>query len=246
MSSSSSSPPEASPDRPGGSGGRAMRAAAIWGALALVTLWPLAVALGSPLLEWRGPVYVVAGAAGVVALALLPVQPLMAAGWLPGPARPRRVHRAVGLGLVAAVAVHVGGLWLTSPPDVVDALTFASPTPFSAWGVVAMWAVALSAAMALLRRRLGWRPAVWRSAHTLLAGVIVSGGVVHALLIVGTMGPVSKAVLSAAAVAALGAAALRLRAWRGVARRRHAPPPARGRHDTACRPARDTGKPDAV
>ena len=45
-----------------------------------------------------------------------------------------------------------------SPPDVIDALTFASPTPFSVWGVIAMWAVSplapagrLSAAACALR-----------------------------------------------------------------------------------------------
>lgn len=44
--------------------------------------------------------------------------------------------------------LHVVGLWVTSPPDVIDALLFWSPTPFSFCGVVAMWAVFASALMA--------------------------------------------------------------------------------------------------
>jgi hypothetical protein len=43
--------------------------------------------------------------------------------------------------LVVAVVVHVGGLWITSPPDMIDALLLTSPTPFSAFGVIAMWAI---------------------------------------------------------------------------------------------------------
>jgi len=56
----------------------------IWGALAAAVLLPLAVAATSPLLEWRGPVYIAAGFAGVLGLGLLLVQPLLAAGFLPG------------------------------------------------------------------------------------------------------------------------------------------------------------------
>ena len=68
--------------------------------------------------------------------------------------------------LVVAVVIHVAALWITSPPDVVDALLFASPTPFSAWGVIAMWAVFAAALLAALRRRLRLRPRTWRIAFT--------------------------------------------------------------------------------
>ena len=83
-------------------------------------------------------------------MALLLVQPLLVAGYLPGlpRSRGRRMHRWVGGGLIAAVVIHVAALWLTSPPDVIDALLFVSPTPFSAWGVIAMWAVFAAAALA--------------------------------------------------------------------------------------------------
>jgi hypothetical protein len=58
-----------------------------------------------------------------------------------------------------------------------------------------MWAVFISAVLALLRRRLHVRPLVWRRTHGLLAVMIMGGSVIHALLIEGTMEPVSKAIL---------------------------------------------------
>ena len=81
------------------------------------------------------------GLPGVLSLGLLLLQPLLAGRYLPGlsAVMSRHIHRWIGLTLVLAIVVHVAGLWLTSPPDVVDALLFVSPTPFSAWGVIAMW-----------------------------------------------------------------------------------------------------------
>ena len=185
-------------------GARSLRAVVIWAALAAVLAVPLAVAARSPLLAWRDPVYIAAGLAGGVALGLLLLQPLPAGGYLPGLRMRlgRRVHAWVGAGLVAALAVHIGALWLTSPPDVVDALLLRSPTPFSAWGVIATWAVLTSALLAVLRGRLRWRLMVWRLCHIGLALVIVLSSVVHAMLIDGTMGLMSKAALSALVVAA--------------------------------------------
>ncbi len=185
------------------------RTVLIWGALAAALAISLLVAATSPLLEWRSPVYIAAGLAGVVGMGLLLLQPLLAGGHLPGLGARlgRRIHAWVGVALVAAVLVHVAGLWLTSPPDVVDALLFRSPTPFSVWGVIAMWAVLAAALLAALRRRLRLRPAVWRVWHMAFAVVIVAGSVIHALLIEGTMGTVSKAVLCALVVAAAALAA---------------------------------------
>jgi hypothetical protein len=175
------------------------RATLIWGALALAIGVPIAVAATSPQLEWRGPVYILAGFSGIVALGLLLVQPLLIAGYLPGLSayRSRRAHHWIGGTLVAAIVIHVAGLWITSPPDMVDALTFESPTPFSAWGVIAMWAIFALAFLASLRRRLGLRLRTWRVAHLLLAIIIVAGSVVHAILIEGTMETVSKTALCA-------------------------------------------------
>ena len=191
-----------------------MRAALVWGALAALIGVPLVLAAQSPLLQWRQPVYILGGFAGVVAMALMLVQPLLVAGWLPGFRGPpgRRLHRLTGLSLLGAVLVHVGALWVFSPPDVIDALTFTSPTPFSAWGVLAMWAVMASAVLALWRRRMGARR--WRALHGGLVVVIVAGGVAHAVLIEGTMEWVSKLLLCAAVLAASAIALFKV--WRRV------------------------------
>src|ERR1700743_1538172 len=153
------------------------RAALIWGALAVAIGVPIAVAAMSPQLEWRGPIYILAGFAGIIALGLLLVQPLLIGGYLPGLSayRGRRAHHWIGGALVAALVIHVAGLWITSPPDMIDALTFESPTPFSPWGVVAMWAILALALLAVFRRRLGLRLRTWRVVHLLLAIVIVAG-----------------------------------------------------------------------
>jgi predicted ferric reductase len=194
---------------------RSARSTLIWVALAAVLTVPIAAAAASPLLAWRGPVYIAAGFAGVVALALMLVQPLAVGGYLPGLAayRGRRLHHWIGGLLVAAVVIHVGGLWLTSAPDVIDALLFASPTPFSAWGVIAMWAVFAAALLAALRRRLRLSPRTWRIGHSLLAVVTVGGSVVHSLLIEGTMETMSKAALCVLIIAATLKVMLDLRAW---------------------------------
>lgn len=192
-----------------------LRTALIWTVVASSIAGALAIAATSPLLAWRGPIYIVAGFAGVVALALVLLQPLLVAGSLPGlpAARGRQMHHWVGAALVAAIIIHVSGLWLTSPPDVVDALLFDSPTPFSVWGVVAMWAAFAAALLAALRRPMRLRPRLWRLGHTVLVVVVVLGGVVHALLIDGTMGNVSKLVLCALVVAATAFALFERRVW---------------------------------
>ena len=191
------------------------RAAVIWVAWIIAIAVPIAVSVTSPLLAWREPVYVVAGFGGVIALALLLVQPLLAGGYLPGLSawRGRRVHRWTGGALVVAVAVHVGGLWITSPPDVVDALLFTSPTPFSAWGVIAMWAVFATALLAVLRRKLRLPPRIWRRFHAGFAVVIVVGSVVHAMLVEGAMGTWSKTALCALVLIATAKVLMDLRVW---------------------------------
>src|SRR3954453_9172122 len=100
----------------------------IWPALGAAIAVPVTAAAASPLLAWRGPLYIIAGFAGIVALGLMLVQPLLAGGYLPGleAFRGRRAHRFMGAALVVAILVHVAGLWITSPPDMVDALLFAS------------------------------------------------------------------------------------------------------------------------
>lgn len=181
-----------------------MRAVLIWATLATAIGVPLVAAAFSPFLEWRDPVYIVAGFAGIAALGLLLVQPLLIVGYLPGlqAFRARHIHRWVGSTLVLAVVVHVIGLWITSPPDMIDALTFTSPTPFSPFGVIAMWAIFATALVAAFRRRLGLTLRTWRITHLSLAVIIVIGSVVHGLLIEGTMETMSKAALCALVVLA--------------------------------------------
>jgi len=179
-------------------------AALVWAALAAAICVPIALSTASPLLAWRGPIYILAGLVGMVALGLLLVQPVLIAGYLPGLSayRTRRIHHWVGGAVVVAVVVHVVGLWITSPPDMIDALLFVSPTPFSPFGVTAMWAIFAVALLAAFRRRLGLRLRTWRIAHMLLAAVIVVGSVVHVMLVEGTMETVSKAALCVLVVAA--------------------------------------------
>lgn len=195
---------------------RSVQATLIWVALAAAVCVPIAAAAASDLLAWRSPVYVLAGFAGIVALGLVLVQPLLIGGYLPGLSaiRRRHAHRWIGGALVVAVITHVGGLWITSPPDMIDALLFVSPTPFSPFGVIAMWAIFAVALLAALRRRLGLRLRTWRVAHMILAVIIVAGGLVHTMLIEGTMETVSKAVLCALVLAATIKVIADLRVWR--------------------------------
>jgi predicted ferric reductase len=160
------------------------------------------LAATSPYLQWRDAIYIAASFAGILAFGLLLVQPLLIAGYLPGLSaiRARRLHRWIGGVLVVGTLVHVAGLWITSPPDMLDALLFRSPTLFSPFGVVAMWAIFATATLALVRRRLGLR--TWRITHMSLAAVIVGCSVIHGMLIEGTMETMSKAALCALVIAA--------------------------------------------
>src|SRR4029453_10202166 len=164
-------------------GWRLVRVTLIWVALAAAICVPLAAAAMSPLLAWRNAIYILAGFAGIIALGFMLVQPLLIGGYLLGLSGRigRRVHHWIGGALVVAVVIHVAGLWITSPPDMIDALLFASPTPFSPFGVIAIWAIFAVALLAAFRRRLGLR--AWRMVHMSLAVIIVAGSVVHAMLV---------------------------------------------------------------
>ena len=169
----------------------------VWASLTLIVIAPIAIAALSPLLQWRDTIYIVAGFGGVAALSLMLLQPLLAMGVLPGLSltHGRRIHRWTGGALVTCIGVHVIGLWITSPPDVIDALLFASATPFSIWGVIAMWSIVLSAFLVVYRRKLRLRAATWRIGHRIFATITVSGTVAHAMMIEGTMGTLSKTAL---------------------------------------------------
>lgn len=186
-------------------------AALIWAALALAIGVPILAAAQSPLLQWRGPTYIIAGFAGIFGLALLLVQPLLILGALRG-VPGRRLHAWIGALLVLAVLIHVIGLWIVSPPDVIDVLLFRSPTPFSVWGALAMWAVFIAASLAVMRKRIGLR--IWRVGHSIAVTVVIIGTVVHAWMIEGAMEDVTKGMLCAI-VLGVGLWALsQRRAWR--------------------------------
>ena len=82
-------------------------------------------------------------------------------------------------------------------------------------------------ALALLRRRLGLGPRQWRIVHMALALVIVIGGVVHAMLIEGTMETMTKAALCALVLAATLKVMADLRIWKLRAKPRGDGPPSR-------------------
>jgi predicted ferric reductase len=176
---------------------------------------PILTASFSPLLAWRQPVYILSGFAGILGLSLMLIQPLLVAGQVPGVSgyRGRSLHKLVGIALLSSIFVHVAGLWVTSPPDVVDVLLFRSPAPFSVWGVLAMWAILAAGLLAIFRKRLRLRWHTWRVAHTTLAGITVSGTVVHALLIEGTMETISKVVICTTVLIVTGKVFFDLKVW---------------------------------
>lgn len=185
-------------------------------------LVPLLIAALNPLQASRNVAYIVASIAGVLALGLLLVQPLLAAGYLPGVplVKMRRWHRWIGGGLVIAVVLHIGGLYLTSPPDTIDALLLVSPTPFSIYGVTAMWGIILTALLVALRKRLGLGLSPWRILHNVLAAIVVVATIVHALMIEGTMGQVSKIILCAAVLIATSATLIHIRIVKPLQKKR--------------------------
>ena len=198
-----------------------LRSFLIWGAVATAALIPVWIAAGSEFLAYRDSVYIIAGFAGIVGMVLLLMQPLLVGGYLPGLrlGRGRQVHRWVGAMLLLSVVLHVVGLWLTSPPDVIDALLFRSPTPFSVWGVLAMWALFFAGFLAAFRKRMALPPVVWRSGHTALVVFAVVGTVAHALLIEGTMGQLSKAMLCLLVLGVTLKVVFDLRVWVRLRRR---------------------------
>ena len=190
-----------------------VRAILIWFAFVAFSAVPIVIAAASPLIAWRDPIYVAAGLAGVIALVLMLAQPLLIGGYLPGISalRRRKIHRWAGGVLVAFIVAHIVGLWITSPPDVVDVLLFRSPTPFSVWGAIAMWAVFAAALLAVLRSRLLLR--TWRLGHVTLVTMAIVGSVVHVMQIEGTMGMISKTVLCAMVLLATIKVVVDLRVW---------------------------------
>ncbi len=181
---------------------RAMRlgrvgATTAWGVPLLIACAAIVLAVFSPFLAYRTPAYIVGGFAGIICLALLLFQPLLAAGYLPGlgPRSARRWHMWLGWGIIGGVVLHVGGLFVTSPPDTLDALMLVSPTPFSVYGVTAMWGIVITGILVGMRRKLRLRYPTWRLVHNGIALIVIISTVIHAVQIEGAMEPVSKWVL---------------------------------------------------
>ncbi|ASJ70788.1 ferric reductase-like transmembrane domain-containing protein [Granulosicoccus antarcticus] len=139
----------------------------IWAFVAGIVMTPVLIAADSSLLAGREAAYIVGGMAGILALAVLLLQPLLAVACLPGIAlsQARRWHRWTGTALVVAVGIHIGGLYLTSPPDMIDALLLMAPTLYSLFGVIAMWGLILIVLLVAGRSRLRLRAALWRMVH---------------------------------------------------------------------------------
>lgn len=194
----------------------------IWIAVVAIMIGPVLIAATSPYLAYRNAAYIAGGFAGIVGLALFVIQPMLASGFLPGvrAARSRRWHRWLGSAIVACVGLHILGLYLTSAPDTLDALLLVAPTPFSVYGVIALWGIVFTALLVIFRRRL--RPSLWSLLHNAVVFVVVVATVIHALLIEGAMEPVSKWLLCLAALASTGTVLLLHWAIRPALRRRRA------------------------
>lgn len=184
-----------------------------WAVILMVVIVPIIFASTSPLLAWRDPIYIVAGFAGILAMSLLFIQPLAIGGDLPNlhPIQQRRLHRWGGSLLFVLIVLHVVGLWITSPPDMIDALLFSAPTLFSYFGVIAMWAIFAAAILAFLRKRLA--PRNWRKIHFILVAIIITTSTLHAVMIEGTMEPITK-VLLCVFVALMSAKVIGARLWK--------------------------------
>lgn len=186
-----------------------------------LTIIPVLIAASSPFLQGRSAAYVIGGMAGVIAPSFLLFQPLLAAQLLPGlrARTARRWHLWIGRGLVLTVLVHIVGLYIASPMDALDALLLVSPTPFSIYGVVAMWAVVLTTLLVLLRDRIGLERRNWSLVHNVLGAVIAVATVIHAMQIEGTMGTISKTVLCLCILAVVARVVLYQRVLRPILRR---------------------------
>ncbi|MEL6922190.1 MAG: ferric reductase, partial [Pseudomonadota bacterium] len=109
-------------------------------------------------------------------------------------------------------------------PDVVDALLFVSPTPFSVWGVLAMWAVFGAGLLVALRKVLRMKYPAWHRLHIALVAIAVTGTIVHALRIEGLLEMNSKIALSVLVAGALMIGVVRNERKRlAVRRRSHLP-----------------------
>ena len=181
----------------------------IWAAMVV----PIALATTSPYLAYRVPLYIAAGFAGIVAMSLFVLQPLLECPVraLIAPATARRWHRIIGASILILILAHAVGLYFVSPPDTIDASLLRAPTWFSLFGVVALWGAVLTALLAMTRLKLPMRPRSWERLHQSIASIIVIATALHAIQIEGAMEVMSKTLLAGTIVAATVFAARRYR-----------------------------------
>ncbi len=191
-----------------------------WLLLGACVAAPLLIATQSPLLAWRDPIYIASSFAAILGMGLMLVQPALVGGVLvPRDARKARaLHRVIGVALLGVVLAHIAGLWITSPPDVIDVLLFRSPAPFSLWGALALWTLVLAGSAALLRKRLRLPPWLFRRGHAALTGAAVLCTVLHVVLIEGLLPLWLKAAVSFLLVGVVGYAVWSLRLLKRRAR----------------------------
>lgn len=201
--------------------GAERRRIAAWIVIAALAGGPVLAAALSPLQRGRELLWVIGGIAGVLALSLLFLQPLLMAAAPPlmRAGAGVRWHRLGGIVIVVMVVVHVGALYLYSPDDITDALLLVAPTPFSLYGVISLWCLVLTAALAATRRvlKIGYRP--WRILHSILAVAVVGAGAVHAIQIEGAMEEYSKLAICIAALVVTTAGAIEVNVLAPMRRR---------------------------
>lgn len=174
-----------------------------------------ALAAASPLQRGREAVWIFGGLTGVLALALLAVQPLLTTRFV-RPSLGRRVHRWLGPTILGLAVAHVVGLWLYSPDDITDALLLQAPTPFSAWGVAGLAGLVAAGLVSTLRCPMPYR--IWKPLHLSLAVAGATSAVIHAWMILGAMESTSKALLCVAILASVVVAVTS--SWRLLRQRR--------------------------
>ena len=198
------------------------RRIAAWIVVVSIAAAPVIAAAANPLQGGREMLWIMGGMAGVVALCLLFVQPLLMAAAPPLLAAREGVHwhRWGGIAIVAVVALHVGALYAYSPDDMTDALLLVAPTPFSLYGVISLWCLVLMAVLVATRRLLRFGYRLWRILHSVLAVAVVGAGAIHAIQIEGVMEEYSKLSVCIAALAATTVGALEVNVLAPLRRRR--------------------------
>jgi predicted ferric reductase len=101
-----------------------------------------------------------------------------------------------------------------------DALLLRSATPFSIYGVIALWGVLLIALLVAFRSKIKIPIKKWKTLHAVIAAIVVVASIIHALWIQGAMGTMSKWVLCGTIVFATGYAVVHLETLQAIFRKR--------------------------